>query len=77
MLGVADHVATIKEEQLFHPCLAIAIGDNISRPVSGADHRVRSLHQSAAIESSAQPSTSRTPAEAKARNVIRQDQAKR
>lgn len=76
MLWMSLVVTAVKSVEGFNPFLTIRHTDNIFCAWLAGDHRVRSLHQSAEIESSAQPSTSRTPVATPARNVIQQDQAR-
>ena len=77
MLWMCLVVTPVKSVEGFNPFLTIRHADNVFCTWLAGNHRVRSLHQSAEIESSAQPSTSKAPVATPARNVMRSDQAKR
>ena len=76
MLWMCLVVTPVKSVQGLNPFLTICHADNIFCAWLAGNHRIRSLHQSAEIESSAQPSTRRTPVAIPARNVMRSDQAR-
>ena len=76
MLWMCLVVTPIKSVQGLNPFLTIRHADNIFCAWLAGNHRIRSLHLSAEIESSAQPSTSRTPVATPAKNVIRSRQAR-